>query len=971
MEVRTLKFLFTNVTPAWVLLPLFAALCVYTVNIYKRHSLPRPWNRILPGIRIVAIAMLILALFQPVIARFSSVTVRSRIPVLVDTSGSMSLTDKYSPAEAVRIAGTMKLFPPALRCTVFDDRNNEWNLMDQFAAAARITGSVLKEHVNANRMLEKEQLDQIYTLSDSTAAAGKRLEELRRDMEKAVKDTAYLAGPGPGQTGERFKEKHNASLSAMQRLGDGFKNTSKSLKDAAKASDGGRNAASETISKLFEYTDKIDEVDAMLHECQALADERLAATGNTDVEKGLQKLALMSRADLAQALLSGEPFNLVNKLQDLGEVNVFSFQEKTEIVEQENYTNLCGSLPTTKIGSALQAVLKYHEKDPVSAIVLISDGNNNSGKPLEMMREILREREIPVFSIGIGSAEPPPDIAIAQVLAPRSSFVDDKIKASVVLTRRGFLDKKIRVRITDDGKEIASAFVEPGNDEKVIIDMPFSESRSGLHSYNVEAEELENEAFHHNNEKTFVLNVLKDRIRTLVIDEFPRWETRYINMMLKRDKRVDLKTIFIASTKDGRLPDGADGYPATRDELFGYHVLVIGDVNPRHFSREQLEDLRDFVTKRGGTLLAMAGEHYMPSRYQGTALAELLPLSRFIGSDSSGRYSEKKPVKENLNLLTEGIFQMDVEEFARYEDIIQIGATPEESEELWENLPGLNWIQEGVSASRSADLLVSASLDGQKNKASPVMIKAYVGLGKVLYLGSDSFWRWRYRARWTYHHRFWGQVLMWATMGRTAGNDPNIKLMSDRAVYAPEEIIVIKARLLDDKEIPISNADAAVEIYTDEATDKEKNSLPETVILEQPAEKPGKLVKVVPFIHIENSGGEYRAQIRDLPRGSYRVVPKIQELSSKKTTVEVKFTVRDISTSEYVDMALNDVLLKEVSDKYVPFDRALSLLKSIPKVETTNETRSDTELWDTFYWMLIVAVLLGFEWATRKSLKLM
>ena len=36
------------------------------------------------------------------------------------------------------------------------------------------------------------------------------------------------------------------------------------------------------------------------------------------------------------------------------------------------------------------------------------------------------------------------------------------------------------------------------------------------------------------------------------------------------------------------------------------------------------------------------------------------------------------------------------------------------------------------------------------------------GLGRVLYIGIDSTWRWRKGVGDLYHHRFWGQVTRWA-----------------------------------------------------------------------------------------------------------------------------------------------------------------------------------------------------------------
>jgi len=366
----------------------------------------------------------------------------------------------------------------------------------------------------------------------------------------------------------------------------------------------------------------------------------------------------------------------------------------------------------------------------------------------------------------------------------------------------------------------------------------------------------------------------------------------------------------------------------------------------------------------------------MPSRYTGTPIEELVPLRKLGSGRDPARSSVFFPDADGER-GTAREFPLGLAEEARYEDVIQIGVSPEGSKELWEGLPAMNWVREGASPSRTADLLVHVAngkrkatkgagdaAEGTEKKAgpgrrlehanrmarrsTPVAVKAYAGLGKVLYLGTDSFWRWRYRARWTYHHRFWGQVLLWATMGRTTGADPNVKLMADRFAYAPEEIVVIKARILDDEKVPMSDADASLEVFDEE----------------------DELVKRVPLIHLENSGGEYRAQLKDLERGKYRVVPRIQELSDRELTAEISFEIRDLPTSEYIDLALNETQLGEFSDTYLPFEKALDIIEEVPRIETKKKNRDDTEIWDSFPYMMLVAALLGFEWHRRKKLKL-
>lgn len=688
-----------------------------------------------------------------------------------------------------------------------------------------------------------------------------------------------------------------------------------------------------------------------LEDLQKLADETLHDAKVPEVDAAVERLAELNRLELAKLALDAPPLNILKKLRSKGTVTVFSLHELAEPLEPEAYAALEGHLPATRFGSIINRVMNRYEKQPIAGVVLVGDGGNNAGIPVREMREALDERNISLYPLAIGSEKPPPDVAIAQVVAPQTIFRGDYINLSVTLHRNGHTDKSIRLKLLSGDELLKEERVEPGDLEELVVNISYAETNSGTRVYRIETEVFEGEeAFDHNNTKSFSVNVLEDRILTLCIDEFPRWETRYANMMLKRDKRVDLDTIFVASTKEGELPlgEGKDRYPDSQEALFKYHILVLGDVNPNHFTTAQLEHIRDFVRVRGGTLIAMAGPHHMPSAYAGTPLADILPLNRMGRSGGTNRLAMS--FGQDPLAFKEGLYQPVLAQEGSFEDILQVGTDPENTFELWNRLPRLSWLKEDVSTARSADPLVHAeahkgeSVTGQ----APVMVKAYAGLGKVLYLGSDSFWRWRYRARWKYHHRFWGQILLWSTTGRTTGSDEYVKLMSERPIYAPEETVMIKARLLDEKEMPLANADATIEIYDEE----------------------DQLVKRQPLFYIENSGGEYRAEIRDLDRGSYKISPRVAELDHLNLEAEIQVEVRDLPTSEFVDLALNLQSLKEISTNAVPFEQALPMLDKIEKIDIREEMRSDTELWDSWWYLMLIAGLLATEWMLRKHCKL-
>ncbi len=947
-NVQSSKLLFTGLVSPVVVVLLFAGAVAITIWLYRKHNLPKPWDKILPALRILVLAMLMLMLLQPVWAKFSRIRIRGQIPVIVDSSGSMTTVDEYEEHRQIDICWHLEFFDKPIRNTVFNEKEEDWQALgkalltaEEHAAALRDLRLDSSEGKESAFRKDKKRVD---WFRKEVRALSRRLAKMHATLDESVAGFEYLKTEFNPNGSPDFQAAFAPFMAALNEQAETLEKIDEELDDLKQD---GAKRLKDQLTRFRNSMEQYRGFENRLPELQKRADETLHGAGIEEVDDAVARLSEMKRADLVRFVLNEKPYRLLDKLRGRGEVQVYNFDEKAEPLKVEEHDRLEGELAATRVGSILNRVMNRYEKKPVAGVAIFSDGNNNAGLPVADVRKSVDERDIPIYALGVGAEKPPPDVAVARAVAPRTSFKDDNLNVSVALHRHGHTNKTINLKLLSGDEVLVEKEVEPGDEAEVVVDLSFAETNAGVRVYRVTAEEFEeDEAFDHNNEKSFAVNILKDRILTLCLDEFPRWETRYANMMLKRDKRVDLDTIFVASTRDGKLP--AERYPDSREALFKYHILVLGDVDPNHFTIEQMEQIRDFVVERGGTLIAMAGPHHMPSGYKGTPLADVLPLDRMgRASDTNGA---ALVFSGDALSFREGLYQPNLPEETSYEDVLQIGRNPEDTRELWNRLPRLIWLKEDVTIARSADKLVDAEARRGESVTgtAPVMIKAYSGLGKVLYLGSDSFWRWRYKARWKYHHRFWGQILLWSTMGRTTGSDEHVKLMADRPMYAPEEPIVIKARLLDENELPLTRADASVEIYDEEE----------------------KLVKRVPLFYLSNSGGEYRAEVRDLERGAYRVVPRVQELEHLDLEAEVKLEVRDLPTSEYVDLELNTTALNELSKDVLTFEKALDVVKKIDIIDEQEERRSDNEIWDSWPYLLILVALLALEWMLRKRCRL-
>ena len=120
--------------------------------------------------------------------------------------------------------------------------------------------------------------------------------------------------------------------------------------------------------------------------------------------------------------------------------------------------------------------------------------------------------------------------------------------------------------------------------------------------------------------------------------------------------------------------------------------------------------------------------------------------------------------------------------------MLQLAAGPEPSRGVWGGLPRLPWVLAG-RAKPGATVLATPP----DTSLAVIAAQAY-GLGRVLWVGTDGTWRWRHRVGDAYHHKFWGQAVRWASSGRLAAGDANVRFGPVRPQVAEGEGARIQAR---------------------------------------------------------------------------------------------------------------------------------------------------------------------------------
>jgi len=290
-------------------------------------------------------------------------------------------------------------------------------------------------------------------------------------------------------------------------------------------------------------------------------------------------------------------------------------------------------------------------------------------------------------------------------------------------------------------------------------------------------------------------------------------------------------------------------------------------------------------------------------------------------------------------------------------------AAAERNGAVWSSLPRLPWVLAG-RAKPGATVLATRS--GSDSASDGVVIAAQpYGLGKVLWVGTDATWRWRYRVGDAYHHRFWGQVVRWAASGKLAAGNALVRFGPDRPKVPEGESIRLQARFADG--VPGVGPELLAVARVFAAATQQKGGAP----------KPeGDALAVIPLQSVPGQPRTFAATAPALPAGRYIVRLDVPQLaaslkadgagSAPETTMEIV----ERTTSELVELSASrdplDRLAAATGGRVFTPEQAGQIPPLLRGRAIVKKRTEETTLWDRPWSLGVFFAVLTLEWVLRK-----
>lgn len=622
----------------------------------------------------------------------------------------------------------------------------------------------------------------------------------------------------------------------------------------------------------------------------------------------------------------------LEQLEERFRVRLYSFSSGLERVKSLDSIQPLGG--STRIGESVAGLLGESTVIPLGALVVFSDGSDNTEAFDRSLMAEIRQRNVPVHTVGVGRTEMPEDIELSDVHVANRTLPRSRVNAQVTLRHHGGSQVDARLTVRDDSSILGSKTITLRRGETVQTEMiDFNAGDAGVRNLRFSLDPIEGETILGNNVQMRVVDVPRGERSVLYVEGEPRWEYKFLRRALSKDENVRLVTMLRTTPNKfyrqgvNDISELIDGFPATAEDLFGYDALMIGSIEAAFFKPKQQDLIREFVSRRGGTLLMLGGRRGLGDGGWGVSrVAEALPAQ--LPESSRETFTRRKA---GFELTPQGLDSL----------ICRLDEDPAENRKAWNGMPELADYQRIGDLKPAAIRLMNTKLG---NETVPLLVSQNYGRGRTMILATGGTWRWKMQLPHddNRHHTFWQQLLR----SMAVHSPSQLMLSSDRSLYADERRVKLRATIRDKEFMPAGNATVTATI-TSEAGD------PMTVELHPSADEMG----------------VFETELTAAATGTYRAEVRATVGDESLGSDVLHFRREDGMAEDFhpeQNQGLLETLAKQTGGEYWTLDNVDGLPKEIRFSEAGITAREMLDLWDMPLFFLMLLGLRGGEWLLRR-----
>ena len=622
-----------------------------------------------------------------------------------------------------------------------------------------------------------------------------------------------------------------------------------------------------------------------------------------------------------------------------------------------------GEQTQSSLLTALSDLTARFEGRPVAGVLVLSDGIATDTSPEQ------DGKLPPVYPVAIGSDSPGRDLRVSRVSTSEANFESAPVTVRAEVGVNGQGQAAIVSLIDPRGNAVQTRRVDDfGQSSRAEVTFRLQPPDPGIAFYSVavaSADDIGPDALPDNDRRLLTIDRTGGPYRVLYLSGRPNWEFKFLRRALDADDQINLVGLIRMAGREPKFSFrsdsdranplfrgfGADaeetetydepvmirlgtrdadelrgGFPATADELFAYHAVVLDDIEAEFFTQDQKELLAEFVSRRGGGLLMLGGRSSLAGGgYARTPIGDLLPV-----------YLDREPpdrpaAQYRLSLTREGWLQ----------PWMRLRPTEQAERDRLAKLPPFATLNRHRSIKPGARVL--ATVEDTGGGQYPAMVAQPVGRGQVGTMLIGDLWKWqmqRAKAADDDFFKAWRQTIRW--------------LVSE--VPAAVEVATL----------PQPDGSHEVRVIARDESFERLDNASVTVRVNPPK---GEAVELLAS-PVSGESGEYVARYQPRAAGGYRVAADVDTLDGASVGTAHTGFVFDPLADEFREVVADRELLASLAERTggEMLDEG-DLDRFVRSLRDRDLPRSRVELvplWHRWPVLLAVLGLLLAEWTLRR-----
>jgi uncharacterized membrane protein len=688
-----------------------------------------------------------------------------------------------------------------------------------------------------------------------------------------------------------------------------------------------------------------------------------------------------SRGEILRGLLDPATAMWQVKLAETFELRRYLFDARLQ--SSEDFHELAFDGRATALAASLRTLKERYQGRPLAGVLLLTDGNATdirgglpdlTGLP-------------PIYPVVIGGGESPRDLAVQQVNVSQTAFEDAPVSIQADVMAAGFRGQAVVARVIDRaGKTVKEQTIEARKDaDTLAFRFELKPEQKGLSFYQVTVAPAPSaipgaqseEATLANNARVLVVDRGQGPYRILYVSGRPNWEFKFLNRAIEKDDQVQLVGLIRIAKREpkfdfrGRAGETSNplyrgfgnqaaeevqaydkpvlirlntrdelelraGFPRTPEDLYGYHAIIIDDLEKEFFAPEQSALIQKFVSERGGGFLMLGGmESFQEGDYARTPVGDLLP----VYLDRSEAAAASIPFR--FELAREGWLQP----WARLRDNEADERTRIDSMPAFQVVNRVRALKPGAS--------IIASVRDEHGADVPALAMQRFGRGRSAALLIGDIWRWGMQDAAAHEDmdKAWRQLMRWLV-----ADVPNrVELTVEPLAEDASGAMRLQVRARDEKFQALDDANVTLQV--------------EAVNFAENPDVPPTPIRLV----AEPSTGEaglYVASFVPRATGGYRASAVVTNTVGAEVGRAEAGWSTDLAAEEFRSLTPNVALLETIAQKtggeVIAMKDLEKFANSLPQRKAPMMETALNPVWHTPVMFAFALACLLSEWGVRR-----